>query len=226
MIRALGLSAIIALLASPGYAQDNFVQENGPKPTRRATHYVGIQANQLVKQLLNLGGSSSAVNNPYLVSYSVNSNDTGVGLNLSVGYQLDETSGGDFQSQVNTRIEEFFFRIGVEKKLQIGKRWILSAGGDIVVENKSDRTETLFVGSDAPSVETDKAGGFGTGPRVSLNFNISEKVLLGTEANYYFKLISTSNTLTQPFGTPVRHSDDKTKFQLSVPAVLFLIVKF
>lgn len=225
MIRAFGLSAMLAILALPGFAQDNTAQENDPAPARRATHYVGIQANQLVKQLLNLGGSTSAVNNPYLITYSVNSNATGVGMNLSLGYVLDETSGGDFQSQVNTEIKEFFFRIGVEKKTQLGKKWLLSAGGDIVADNESNRTETLFSGSDTPSVEEDKINAIGSGFRVGLNFHITDKILLGTEANYYFKFISTTNTLTQPFGTPMKHSDDKKKFQLNVPAVIFLVVK-
>jgi long-subunit fatty acid transport protein len=220
MIRTFGLSAIFAILALPGFAQDSTAVSG-----RRSTHYVGIQANQLIKQLLNLGGSTSAINNPYLITYSVNSNSNGVGLNLSFGYVLDETSGGDFQSQVTTKINEFFFRVGIEKKSQLGKRWILSAGGDIVADNKSNRTETKFNGSDTPSVEEDKVDGFGTGFRVGLNFHITDKILLGTEANYYFKFINTSNTLTQPFGSPVKHSDDSRKFQLNVPAVLFLVVK-
>ncbi len=225
MIRIIGLSAMLAILVLPGFAQNDTVQNVPAASTRKSTHYVGIQANQLVKQLLNLGGSTSAVNNPYLIVYSVNSNTTGVGLNLSLGYVLDETSGGDFQSQVNTEITEFFFRIGVEKKSQLGKRWILAAGGDLVADNKSNRTETKFGGSDTPSVEEDKSDAIGTGFRVGLNYKITDKILLGTEANYYFKFITTSNTLTQPFGSPVKHSDDKKKFQLNVPAVLFLIIK-
>lgn len=225
MIRLFGLSAIFAILALPGFAQDDTDQNEDTAPQRSSSHYVGIQANQLIKQLLNLGGSTSSLNNPYLITYSVNSNTTGVGLNLSLGYVLDETSGGDFQTQVRTEIHDFFFRIGPEKKSKLGKRWVLSAGGDIVIENKTNRTETKFGGSDTPSVEEDKVNGFGTGFRVGLNFHITDRILLGTEANYYFKFLSATNSLTQPFGTPVKTSEDSKKFQLNVPAVLFLVVK-
>lgn len=225
MIRAFGLSAIFAILALPGFAQEDSAQTDSPSPARKSSHYIGIQANQLIKQLLNLGGSTSSLNNPYLITYSVNSISNGVGLNLSLGYILDESSGGDFQSQVKTKIQDVFFRIGAEKKSQLGKRWILAAGGDMVIENKSNKTETKFGGSDTASIEEDKVDGFGAGFRVGLNFHITDKILLGTEANYYFKFITTTNTLTQPFGSPVKHSEDSKKFQLNVPAVLFLVVK-
>ncbi len=224
MIRALGLSATLAMLALQGFAQSDSVRTT--KATTGASHYVGIQANQLIKQLLNLGGSTTAVNNPYLITYNVNSNATGGGLNLSLGYVLDATTGGDFQSQVNTEIQEFFFRIGVEKKTYIGRRWLLSAGGDVIIENKKNRTETLFSGTDTPSVDEDKSNAYGTGVRVGLNFHITEKILLGTEANYYLKFITNTNTQIQPFGSPQKQTVDQKKFQLNVPAVLFLVVKF
>jgi hypothetical protein len=231
MIRLFGLSAIFAILALPGFAQKDSVQTNGAKSPRKSSHYVGLQANQLIKQLLNLGGSTSAINNPYLITYSVNSNKSGVGLNLSLGYTRDESlsTSGDGANQIQTTINEFFFRVGVEKKRQIGKRWLLTAGGDVVVDNESNKTEsrTTF-GSGNPqqtSTNKEKSFAYGTGLRVGLNFHITDKVLLGTEATYYLKRVAVTNTSSSSFGTPKEAKQDLTKFQLNVPAVLFLIVK-
>ena len=141
MVRLFGLSAILAILALPGFAQKDSVQTSG---TKSSSHYIGLQANQLIKQLLNLGGSTSAINNPYLITYSVNSNKSGVGLNLSFGYTRDASlsTSGDGANQIQTTINEFFFRIGAERKRKIGKRWLLAAGGDIVMDNESNRTES------------------------------------------------------------------------------------
>ena len=146
MVRALGLSAIFAILALPGFAQNDSVPVPAEKPLGRyATHYIGIQANQLVKQLLNLGGSTSAVNNPYLITYSVTSTHTGVGMNLSFGVVINEFSGGDNFSRSNTEINEFFFRLGIEKKTRLGKRWILAAGGDLVADNQIKQYRNFFL---------------------------------------------------------------------------------
>src|SRR5687768_9427196 len=222
MVRSLGLSAIFAILASPGFAQYDSVPQPEKPTGRHATHYIGIQANQLVKQLLNLGGSTSAVNNPYLITYSVNANATGVGLNLSLGVVINEFSGGDNFSTINTKINEFFFRIGIEKKTRLGKRWVLAAGGDLVIDNQSNKTETIFSGSGSSSTTEDKISAYGTGVRAGLNFEISNRVLVGTEANYYLKFVTNSTSSQQQFGSPVKESTDQKKLQLNVPAVLFL----
>jgi hypothetical protein len=229
MIRIFGLSAMLAILALPGFAQEDSAQVDSAKPKRLSSHYIGLQANQLVKQLLNLGGSTSAINNPYLITYSVNSNTSGVGLNLSVGYTMDESLSvsGDGSSQLQTTLKEFFFRIGIEKKKQIGKRWVLAAGGDLVVDTESNRIESTSNGGGSAQVNIneEKSNALGTGVRVALNFHISDKVLLGTEATYYLKFVSVENSSQFPFGTPQKETKDLTRFQLSVPAVLFLIVK-
>jgi hypothetical protein len=229
MIRLFGLSAILAILALPGFAQEDSVQTSAAKSPRKSSHYVGLQANQLIKQLLNLGGSTSAINNPYLITYSVNSNATGVGMNLSLGYTRDESlsMSGDGSSQIQTTINEFFFRIGVEKKKQIGKRWLLTAGGDLVIDQESNNTESRSNGGGSSQISKnkEKSDAFGTGLRAGLNFHITDKILLGTEATYYLKFVTVTNTSQFQFGTPTKATQDLKRFQLNVPAVLFLIVK-
>jgi hypothetical protein len=76
-----------------------------------------------------------------------------------------------------------------------------------------------------------------------MSYRISEKIYVGTEANYYYKSLSESseaktsitafvfdpNTGQQVLTTTndVTKSDSKQKnFQLNVPAVLYLVLKF
>jgi hypothetical protein len=75
-----------------------------------------------------------------------------------------------------------------------------------------------------------------------LGFRVSEKVYIGTEANYYYKKLDQSNenktSITAPTIDPITgrqitvttNTSEKTEgtqksFQLSVPAVLFVILK-
>jgi hypothetical protein len=223
MMRALGLCAALALLGLPGYAQQT-LDTTRHSSGRLAAHYIGLQANQLIRQLLNMGGSTAVINNPYLVVYSVNSTQSGWGANFSLGYTLNESKDGDAITNRETKINDVFLRLGFEKKTTIGKRWILAAGGDFVMDNKKNTTTTENSVTSF-SVETiNSSKGFGLGPRIALNFQLSEHVLLGTEANYYLKFTNTSSSVSQQ-GSVQKEESDQKNFQLNVPAVLFLIVK-
>jgi hypothetical protein len=64
--------------------------------------------------------------------------------------------------------------------------------------------------------------GTGIGLRFTLNYNISEKILLGTEATYYYKSLKETRT-----GTGAPEETEKFKeFTFAVPIALFLILKF
>lgn len=220
MIRSAGLCAIFTFLVVSGFAQ-----EETAAPTRLATHYIGIQANQLLRQLFSLSNTSAPINNPYLMTYSVNSNATGVGLNL--GLALNYNQFGDDVGTLHreTKINDFSFRIGIEKKSVLSKKWILACGADIVIDNTKNSTKTTDpVSSSQTSETTSKITGWGLGPRVAIYYQIGEKILLGTEANYYFKSLTTTNEFKDSFSSDKDEIDIK-RFQLNVPAVIFLVLK-
>jgi hypothetical protein len=218
MFRKTTLAIGFVLCFSSAFAQDSI-----PKITRQ---YVGVQVNQLIRQILNFGGSA-AVNNPYLLTYAVNSRSTGWGANFGLGYTFNEFKDGDAFTQRSTKINEFYFRIGFEEKSRFGKHWIISAGVDAIAELKNNSTTTRQGDPGAPEFKTkNKSNGFGLGPRVTLNYELTDKILLGTEVTYYFK--STTNKITNSGGFgPSSDTEEKFKsFQFNSPTVLFLILKF
>lgn len=201
-----------------------FAQDTLPKASN---HYVGVQANQLIRQIFNFSGTASAVSNPYLLIYSVNSVQTKWGANFGLGYTFNEFKDGDAFNQRSTKINDFFFRVGFEKKSNFGKHWILSAGADAVMEFKNNSTTNTQGNNPSTTFKTkNKSSGFGLGPRVTLNYEISDKLMVGTEATYYFK--STKNKVENSGGfNQVDDIEEKFKsFQFTAPAVIFLILKF
>ena len=243
MIRVLGVSAMLLLSALSTFAQTD---SSAVRPARKASHYFGIQANQLFKQLLNLGGTNtSAIDNPYLITYAVNSNRTGWGFNLGLGYTYTQTTDGETTNKRETTVDNFALRMGVERKYMLGKRWLTGWGFDVVYNTtKNDvKNTTGASATNRTVIETiTKSNGPGFGPRFMLGFRVSEKVYIGTEANYYYKKLDQSNenktSITAPTIDPItgrqitvttntsEKTDGKQKsFQLSVPAVLFVILK-
>lgn len=219
MLKKLPLSIIFLACVFSGTAQD-------PK-TKNSSHYVGVQVNQLIRQIFNFSGGSSSINNPYLLTYAVNSTETGWGANFGLGYTFNEFNDGDAFTQRRTKINDFFFRVGFEKKSRFGKHWILSAGGDVLTDLQNNSTTTKQGGDPQfNAVTKNKSVGFGLGPRVTLNYEITDKMLVGTEATYYFKSIKNTIENNNGFGGSDKTEEKLKRFQFNVPAVVFLILKF
>ena len=202
------------LLTVVACAQDSLTAQ------RRSNHYVGVQANQLMRQIINFGGSTGSVNNPYLITYAVNSRTSGWGLNVGLGYTHEKIRNEDPFNPLETTIDDLFFRMGVERKVAIGEKWITSYGLDILRESEKNITEN---GSSQPNdFKTDTRNrGTGMGLRFTLNYYISEKILLGTESTYYYKWMNESRE-----GTNIPDETENSKeFTFTVPITLFLMLE-
>ena len=218
-----------------------FAQEE--EPVKKSNQFIGFQANQLIRQILNFGNTGSAVNNPYALTFSANSIGTGRGINIGIGYSFNQSNDGDAFTHREIKVDDFFFRLGWERKRALSGQWVISYGIDVVGEVLKNRTETSNSGNDFVVETTSRSSGTGFGPRFTLNYELTEKIWVGTEVNYYYVAgkdnseVRTTFTTTEfdPFtGQPrqVRHtevteSSEKSKrFQFNVPAVIFLILKF
>jgi hypothetical protein len=196
------------------------IQENAP--ARKSSHYIGIQANQLLRQLISFGGNSSPVSNPYSLVYSVNSNVNGFGLTTGLGYSAQDSKTTDQFSSITTKTSEFAWRIGLEKRTYLSRHWLIGLGGDILVE--SAKTETSNKGNGVTTSITTDSKRSGFGPRVSLNFQFHRRLMVGTEAAYYFRWIKQKQT---SIGTG-QANDPATSlrsFAFTLPAVIFLTFK-
>jgi hypothetical protein len=214
-------------------------------PERKNVRYVGIQANQLLRQLFNFSNNAGTFNNPYLLTFAVNRDSVGPGLNIGFGYSFDETKTGDAVLERISKINNLALRIGYEHKYRLGKKFITSIGIDAVIDRQKNNTEskTLNDFNKSTVTTTNKENGIGFGPRFTLNYQIMDRLLIGTEGTYYFKSIKNTNKTVSKITTRefdpvtgqernVTHTDvtdsddDFKKLQLNVPAVIFLILKF
>jgi hypothetical protein len=219
-------------------------QEDQEIPARKSSHYIGLQANQLIRQVFNFSGSNPAINNPYLLTYAVNSIEGGAGFTAGFGYTYLQATDGDQFIGRTTTTNDIFFRVGFEKKSMLAKKVVLSLGVDLVLDRQKIETETKEkTQSQVNFSSSTKTNGTGLGPRLTLNYQITEKLLVGTEANYYFKSLNIEQTQENIFfetqfdpvtgqSRQVRRTEETTesekqkRFQLNSPAVIFLIMKF
>lgn len=197
--------------------------------TKTAVHYIGLQANQLLRQLISFG-NPAAVNNPYALTYAVNSRVNGLGFAMGLGYNITETKTTDQFVSVVSKINDFGLRLGIEKKTYFSKHWMFSLGADVVIESNKAETKSTQAGvggSPGSNVTvTTKENRNGFGPRLTLNYQIHSRILVGTEASYYFKSITQEQTTTGQSGIPATPKVNLKSFTLAAPTVVFLIMKF
>lgn len=183
-------------------------------------NFIGFQANELVRQLLSFS-DTSIPDNPYFVNYT-RIYENGGGFNIGFAYQADEFSQEINFNSLTTEISNLALRFGYEKKAQIDKRFNYSIAFDFLIESLTNKTTTEdnFGGSDI-TTETSTSG-FGLGPRFTLNYAVTDRIMIGTEANYYFK------SLTEKFENSLIAEDDEStiqRFDFTPPAVLWLTIR-
>ncbi len=239
MLKFSAVAVCFAMLTLNSIAQVDTV------PQKRFNHFVGLQANELLKQILNLSDDATEIQNPFLLTYAIESTKIGFGLHIGIGYDYTKTLDKDPVNR-ETKVNDFNYRVGIEKRFGIGKRFFTSVSFDYVGGNKLDKTFSVSVtnlGSFVDSSVTttsEKTVSSGFGPRASLGFHISDHVILSTEASYYFtkhnkkENIQITDTQTDIFGgTPpvISTSNDNqetetTDFNMAIPIVLYLTIKF
>jgi hypothetical protein len=201
--------------------EEDFVSEPAEK---KAYHYIGIQANQLVRQIFNFGGNAGAITNPYLVTYSVNGKASGLGFAMGIGYSSIQTKTNDAFSSTLSKINDIAFRGGVEKKSYLSRRWLAGWGVDILAEsNKIETTTTINGGGQNPKVVSTTSR-YGFGPRFLINYQLHDKILVGTEASFYMKWIKQKQEVTGTTG-PGQPETELKQIGFTLPAVLFLVLK-
>jgi hypothetical protein len=230
---------VMACLSFSGFSQTD-------STNKAFDHYFSLQANQLIRQVFNFSNNSTGINVPYLANYSMVSTRSMIGFNVGLGYTFDQFKNDDPDNERKTDINDLFFRIGFEKKATLGKSWLLGFGADLLLnQQKSETTNTIKLSGSGKIVTTttgsENGGGFG--PRATISYYITRRILIGTEVNYYFNRIKSKDEVvtatTQREFDPATNSermvthtertksDDKSKhLSLSVPTVLWLTIKF
>ena len=227
------ISAAILLLS---FNEFSLAQTDGSvaKKDPQADQYFGVQINDLVRQVFNFSSTTNAVTNPYLLTYSINSKTSGVGFRTGVGYNYTSTSSNDGINAVNTKLNDLSFRAGIDKIIKLTGKWTAGVGIDLVLNMNDDHT-TDVVNSTFGGQNTDTKTNtttYGLGPMGWLRYNITPRILVGTEASFYFitgqqkQTISVTDPNNPGFSVPTTTTNMISQGTINTPVVLFLMVKF
>lgn len=188
-------------------------------------HYLGLQANELIRQLVNFG-DSEVPDNPYFFTYNYNS-VSGDGLNVGFALTSNSIEDNDDFSNTSTKINRFFMRVGYEKKSQISKRFYYSWGVDLVIDSDKNETINEDTFSNNKITTTSTLSGWGLGPRFTINYRITDRLIIGTEANYYYKSLTNKFEVKNedfPEGD-IEDEEDLSQFNFVAPAVLWVTLR-
>lgn len=239
MLKKIFIVVCCALCAYNCYAQDV------PEKTKMFSHYAGVQANELFRQIINLNNTNDIVDNPYLLVYSLNLANSGWGVNAGIGYNYKKTADKDAPGNRINKMNDLFYRAGLGRKVMISKKLMAGYGLDFAGDYQLNKTTSVSVtdfGSSSDSSitsVTSKIESAGGGVQLNLGFHISERLILSTEATYYFlKSKQKQNILVTETVTNINNNDSATTtanenieteisdFTFRIPVAIFLVVKF
>ncbi len=203
------------------------------------SHFIGIQANPLFHQILSFG-NPDPVSNPYLLRYSFRENEKDVEYSFGIGYSLNTEKDKDGLESINNSIDT---RLGWFKVIDLGNRLELSLGGDLIFGTQNIRTFNIqafnFGILDSTITKSTTSNiNYGLGPRIKMSYSFTKNFSIGTEANYYFRILKnktnvlTTNYQGDGFGnitttTNTTNAENSAKeFQIDLPIALFLVFRF
>jgi hypothetical protein len=234
--------SVLFIILVAGCTLHSFAQTDATngKSEQSYDQTVGVQLNDLIKQVLNFNNSTSTTPvNPYLLTYSINSHKTGWGLRFGVGYNYSSTSSDDGITAASTQLNDLALRLGIEKSFKLSDKWSAGVGIDAIFNSNNDVTSTTVESGDTTTTATKTViFSYGGGPMAWLRYHVTDKILIGTEASFYYETGTQNNTVdvttTSSFGgggsvTTTTETDSKptvSQGTFTSPVVFFIMVKF
>jgi len=212
-----------------------------PKSDKGFDQTVGVQLNGLIKQVFNFNNNTSTTPvNPYLLTYSFNSKKSGWGVRAGVGYNYTSTSSDDGITATTSKLNDLAVRVGVDKAYKLSDKWSAGVGLDAVINNNNDNTSNTIKQGDTVTTDTKTTMfSYGGGVMGWLHYHITDKILIGTEASFYFttgtqkNVVDVTTTTSGGFGGGSFSTTTETTSQpaisqgtFSSPIVFFLMVRF
>jgi hypothetical protein len=242
-------TALVIILLSgcfwKSYAQTDALATDAPsgKSEKTIDQYVGVQLNDLIKQVLNFNSTTATTTtpvNPYLLTYSINQRKTGWGIRLGVGYNYNSTYSNDGITETSTKINDLQLRLGIEKAFKLSDKWSAGAGIDFIYNNFNDNTTNTVSSTDTTTTSTkDVTTSFGGGAMGWLRYHLTDKIMIGTEASFYYvtgnekQTIDVTGTTIDPnTGLPITSTTETvskptvSQGTFTSPIVFYITVKF
>ena len=193
------------------------------RPTPPVSFYFAIQANSIFHEISKPDSSYTA--NPYALTFTINQKRKGFGLGIGYGFtEWGHKTEDALLNEIESGHSRMNFRIGLDKKISIGKRLWAGVGIDGVHFKYKDIQKTFISGLvDETSTKTT---GWGFGPRALVLFKIYKWVYIGTEASYYFKQ-SKTKSITRFTGLPPETQSESRSTTTSFlePFTVFIAAK-
>lgn len=206
--------------------------------TRKLEHSVGVQVNELIRQVFNFNNTGNTNNNPYLLTYSLNLAKSGWGIRVGGGYTTRSFANDNGVNATNSNIDVIHARFGIEKKFQLAEKWSTGVGIDGVYDNDKNNTESVVRGFDTTTTKTKSLiTSYGGGVMGWLRYNVTPKIQVGTEASFYYRTgfqkeqvdITKRNNQIQsrPIVTTSAKIDNDLKAgSFNVPVAFYLLIRF
>ncbi len=247
MIKKLGVAFAIIIAGSIGTC----IAQNDSTNTCRINQYIGVQINQLIKQVFNFSNSNPNTDNPYLITYAANLNKKGWGIEVGYGIKYSDVTNKDIPTDNETKTSDMFYRFGLTKTIHIGRRveagYSLDFIGDHQVDNTLGQSVSFvnvngqsFIDSSS-SVVSNKTVTWGIGPKLYLGVYVYRRILIGTEATYYYQssklkqnisakdrffFNNSTRTLSNSAISTSNHETDTDVIVFTLPVTFFLMVRF
>jgi hypothetical protein len=131
-------------------------------------------------------------------------------------------------------------RFGIEKAFTLTTKWSAGIGADVVYNSNDDNTTNLVRSFDTTTTATkSKLSSMGGGVMGWLRYQLTPRVLIGTETSFYYTSGTDDQTIditSKSFSgvggggvtktTETKSKPTVTQGILSVPVAFYLIVKF
>lgn len=232
-------AAILLCSYSTMYAQDDVLTSDSRGNGFKLNHTIGVQVNELVRQVFNFNDVSARNTNPFLFIYHVNHNPTGWGVRLGVGPYFKTFQDDDGIVETESDVNIFDARVGIEKAFRLSPKWSAGAGADFVYHRDLTITKTFTKTFD--STRTDLNSNIttiGYGAMGWLRYHITPNVLIGTETSFYYRSGDNKQQIsitTKQSGFPGPGTTQTKKSEIDngvkegifyVPTAIYLMVRF
>ena len=241
MKNGLLFAILFAGCTQQSFAQTDSTEAPKVKGEKRIDHYIGVQLNPLIRQVFNFNNAANAaIVNPYLVTYNINLRKSGWGLRVGAGYNYNSGSNDDGITKTTFKINDMHARFGIEKAFTLTTKWSAGIGLDVVYNSNDDNTTNLVRSFDTTTTATkSKLSSMGGGAMGWLRYQLTPRVLIGTETSFYYTSGTDDQTIditSKSFSggggggvtktTETKSKPTVTQGILSVPVAFYLIVKF
>lgn len=224
-------------LLPAGLSQDLSTDDGGAN----YHHELSFQSNRILREMISL--SSSGTSNPFVFRYNYLFDEQhALTLGMGLTFERDQFKEWDQERSLRNHLD---LRLGYQRRLDLGHGMQLGLGWDAVFGLDRFRNGVIDVenasgspGDSAIYKSKSHYYSYGTGPRITFNYQITSRIAVGTEVSFYYYFLQGEKSSTS--FTHYTHDGDgyevefheaesqhtrRSYFQTEVPSAIYLILR-